>query len=398
MDKVYEKGIILQAVIFIIAFVVISSVVIFKQKFTKNPAQLSPVPPTATLSSPTASSAPSASAEPTSPQPGSTAIPSYNINVLVIKYFPLSSDGKSIDLAVTGDVGESYQTIRQHTVNVTNNLKKALEQATRYLGYKNPTASSSLLYNIIDTKEYAQAVPIKSHSDSPRYPDYNGIMSSHNICDYVDRKGVREVWLWAYQGPNQSDGQPFLGILESKMSGPYGDISNSRRYNDMPICQNTYRVYTFNYGRGTAEALESWGHQMEAELNAIDSSLFREKFQGPIYPQTQGITGRCGSVHNPPNARFEYDRGNQTPQNSDCLDWKPDDLGRLDPISCDSWSSGCGDKGDADNPSLNYQIFNWQNLPGDGNTKTYQGKRLRNWWDVHGNFDSLMKNPTLFVP
>lgn len=389
MDKVYEKGIILQVVIFIIAFVVISGVVIFKQKFT-NP-------------SPTATVTPSASAGPTSPQAGSTAVPSlapliqtsYNINVLVIKYFPLSSDGKSIDLAVTGDIGESYQTIRQHTVNVTNNLKKALEQATRYLGYKNPTVSSSLLYSIIDTKEYTQAVPIKSRSDSSRYPDYNGIMSSHNICDYVDRKGVREVWLWAYQGPNQSDGQPFLGILESKMSGPYGDISNSRRYNDMPICQNTYRVYTFNYGRGTAEALESWGHQMEAELDAIDSNLFRGKFQGPIYPQAQGITGRCGSVHNPPNARFEYDRGNQIPQNSDCLDWNPDDLGRLVPISCDNWSSGCSDKGDADNPSLNYQIFNWQNLPGASNTKTYQGKRLRNWWDVHGNFDSLMKNPTL---
>lgn len=323
----------------------------------------------------------------TTPDPLDT---SYDINVLLIKYFPLTQDGRNIDISVTGDVGESYSVIRQRTIDVTNTLKTSLENATKYLGYKDSTAQPSLLYHIIDTREYIQAVPTKS-TPIPRYPDYNGIMTSHNICNYVDNLSIKEVWLWAYQGPNKSDGYPYLSIAESKMSGPHGDISNSYRYNDMPVCRNTYRVYTFNYGRWTAEAIESWGHQTEVEMDAVDITLFRNLWQGPNYPPTLDVKGRCGSVHNPPNARSEYDRINQTPWQSDCLDWNADSLGTLSGISCQNW--GCqNDNPLVDNANLNYQIWNWQNLPGRKNLKIYQDKKLRNWWDVHGDFDNVMSN------
>lgn len=318
---------------------------------------------------------------------GNNAI--YDLGVLVIKYFPLTPDKQNIDINVTGDIGDLYTIIRQRTIDVTSNLLSLLPKVSTYLGYKNTNSQPTLGYHIVDTKEYTSPVPIKPIGNALRYPDYNGIMAVNNICDYVDNKEVREVWIWAYQGPNKADGQPSLGISESKMSGPNGDISNSPRYNDMPVCQNTYRVYTFNYGRGTAEAMESWGHQMEAELDAVDSILFRNSFQGPNYPQTLEVKGRCGSVHNPPNAKEEYDRGNPTPNKSDCLDWNPDSLGQLSDISCQNW--GCQQVSDSDNPSLNYMIWMWQNLPGRSNTKTYQGKLLRNWWDVHGDFDSVIK-------
>ena len=173
------------------------------------------------------------------------------------------------------------------------------------------------------------------------------------------------------------------------MSGPHGDISNSYEWNDMPVCQHTYVVYTFNYGRGTAEAMHSWGHQIEAEMNAVNAPLFG-LFQGPNYPPVLGVTGRCGSVHNPPNARFEYDWTNPTPHASDCENWNPDGIGATTQIGCDVW--GCNDISDSDNAQLNWQIWMWQNLPGRNNTKTYQGKQLRNWWDVHGNFDSVMSS------
>ena len=326
------------------------------------------------------------------PKPASKAADttdtSYNMGVLVIKYFPLTSDGQNIDINVTGDVGEPYNTIRQRTVDITNQLKIYLGNATRYLGYKDSTVQPALSYQITDTKEYTLAVPMLS--DGTRKPDYNGIMSSNNICDYVDNKGVREVWLWAYQGPTYpGSSYPYLNISESKMAGPFGDISNSPRYNDMPLCQNTYRVYTFNYGRYTAEAMESWGHQIEAELDVINRDLFRSLWQGPNYPQTLGVNGRCGSVHNPPNARSEYDRANPNSQQSDCFDWNPDSLGILTDISCQNW--GCSDIDPlSNNASLNYMIWNWQNLPGRLNTKTYQGLKLRNWWDIHGDFDTVM--------
>jgi hypothetical protein len=313
----------------------------------------------------------------------------YGMNVLVLKYFPLDQSGQNIDINVTGDVGGPYADVRQHTIDVTSNLRGALARASSYRGYADQSATPALTYQIVDTLEYTTAFPIKSGTSNA--PDYSKALTDNGICDYVTQHAVSEVWIWAYQGPG-----PQLAISESKMSGPFGDISNSYRQNDMPYCGSTYRVYTFNYGRGTAEAMESWGHQFEAELDAIDSSFFRNIFQGPNYPQILGVTGRCGSVHNPPNARSEYDRGNPTPQMSDCLNWDPDGLGSLSSISCQNW--GCSDNGDDDNPPLNYMIWNWQNLPGIDNSKVYQGRPLRNFWDVHGDFDGTMgQHPTIFA-
>lgn len=322
-----------------------------------------------------------------SPQPSVAPSPllgnDYTMKVLVIKYFPLTSDGQNIDVTVTGDVGETYTTIKQRTINITNNLVNSLPEASSYLGYKDNSSTPSLNYQVVDTKEYTQAVPMVT--DGTRRPDYSKIMTDNSICSYVNQ-GVSEVWLWAYQGPSYpGGGGAYLSISESKMSGPFGDISNSPRYNDMPQCGKTYRVYTFNYRNGTAEAMESWGHQMEAEMDVVDSGLFRGKFQGPNYPQTLGINGRCGSVHNPPNARFEYDKNNPTSQKSDCLDWNPDGEGTLFDISCQNWTCI-----ESEDPPRKYMIWNWQNLPGRNNTKTYQGKPLRNFWDIHGDFDRVM--------
>jgi hypothetical protein len=319
---------------------------------------------------------------------------SYQVNVLVLKYFPLTEDGINIDLSVTGDVGEPYDYIRQRTIDQTARLVESLEKATTYRGYENPYAQPALNYEVIDTKEYTKAVPIKPLNGFTRYPDYKGIMEEHNICDYVENQGVREVWIWAYHGPNKSDGQPHLSISESKMSGPNGDISNSYQFGEMPVCNTTYTVLTFNYQRGTAEALHSWGHQIEEEIQYIDWSLFN-LWQGPTHPQLTDETGRCGSVHNPPNAADEYDYQNTSEHPSDCLDWNPDSQGTITNISCNLW--GCNDNSDTDNPQLNYMIWNWQNLPGRGNTKVYQSNLLRNWWDIHGDFDNVIQNKrTLF--
>jgi len=350
-------------------------------------------------SSSPASSTPTSDSLPTPPPAPLPSLPtvagkdtSYSLGVLVIKYFPLTSNGQNINIAITGDVGDSYASIRQHTTDVTNNLLVDLPKATQYLARTYGGDPPALTYHVVATVEHATAVPINStiHPGYPTYPDYYGIMSGHNICDYVDNQGVHEVWLWAYQGPNKpGTTQPYLGIEESKMSGPHGDISNSYEWNDMPVCKHTYVVYTFNYGRGTAEAMHSWGHQIEAEMNAVDSKLFG-LFQGSAHPQVQGVTGRCGSVHNPPNSRQEYDYANSTPQASDCDDWQPDSYGKLSQVSCAMW--GCSDISDSDNSQLNYFMWMWQHLPGRNNTKTYQGKQLRNWWDVHGNFDSVMSS------
>ncbi|MBI2020056.1 prepilin-type N-terminal cleavage/methylation domain-containing protein [Candidatus Daviesbacteria bacterium] len=313
---------------------------------------------------------------------------SYDMKVLVLKYFPLTEDGQNIDINVTGDVGDLYSVIRQRTIDVTEALRIHLEKSTSYLGYSNPSAPSALRYQIVNTYEYTQAVPF---DPTTRRPLYDQILTAHNICDYVNNQGVNEVWMWAYQGPTYpGSSYPYLNISESKMSGPFGDISNSYRGNDMPLCDHTYRLYVFNYNSGTGSAMHSWGHQMEAEMSAVDSNLW-SIFQGPHNGRNSSLTTRCGDVHSPPNASGDYDYRNTSSWNSDCLDWNPDGLGNTTSISCTTWSCSDGDiiNNTAD---IKYFVWMWQNMPGRNNPKSYQGKQLRNWWDVHGDFDNVMGN------
>ena len=64
------------------------------------------------------------------PQPP-IADKSYDINVLVIKYFPLTAQG-TVDVNVTGETtlqGVSYENIRQKTIDITDNLISKLRES-----------------------------------------------------------------------------------------------------------------------------------------------------------------------------------------------------------------------------------------------------------------------------
>ena len=321
------------------------------------------------------------------------AVPT-TVHVVVLKYFPVTGDGQNIDIDVTGDVDGPLADLQARVIGMTAGVANALSDGSTYRGYADSSAEPGVQYSIVDTIEIHTPVPSVPSTLNPDYPkraDYASIMDSLSICDRVTDQHIDQVWIWAYQGPHQLD------ISESKMSGPHGDISNSYRLDDMPHCGRTYTVYTYNYGRGTAEAIHNHGHQLEAELAAIDAHMFYDLFEG-TEPHPSGIaTGRCGSVHNPPNAAFEYDWANADPNPSDCLDWDPDGLGTTTQLSCSTW--GCADHGDLDNPQRNWIVFWMQNLPGAGNPITFGGRQLRDWWTVHTDFDTTMEScRTLVLP
>ncbi len=302
------------------------------------------------------------------------------VPVLSVAYYPLK-DGKLDTQTVIQDTYGEYDLtldeVRFHVANLIPLVESALETGSTFHGYKNSSAKPFLDYQIISHQEIHEAVPLSdlTYNGLP-LPDYLSMMNRLNVCDYVDNLGVREIWLWTYAGTGKSG-------WESNMSSIYGDISNSTRNpNDLPACNHSYTVYDYNYGRGVSEAIEDHMHQFEAIFRFIDRTLFWEKFVG-YYPgyTIQDTRRRCGWAHFPPNGIKDYDWANQTPVTTDCESWNPDSYGPTITINCTHWNCN----------SLDFFIWWMQNLPGEGNPYTYQGRPLRNWWLFISDFDQIMQ-------
>jgi hypothetical protein len=306
------------------------------------------------------------------------------IPVLVIKYFPVKGD--LIDLEVTGDIGAPLEQMRQKTDEMTRELLFALQQGSRYHGYKNRKAPPSLVYTVARMYEFLEPLPtIARPGEKVPLTDYNKIMMRVNINQWVEQRGVKEVWIWGYHGG-------VLNLWESNMAGPYGDISNSNRDpKDLPVLEHTYTVYHYNYQRGTSEAMEDHIHQIEAVLNHVDGRertppgkwselLFWGRFVGSDRTHKIVHPG-CGWAHYPPNAEKDYDWANTRYVITDIEDWKPDGTGKKQRMNSDRW------EGD----SLKWFVYWMQNIPGANHRLTYKGKKLANWWVFIGDFDHAMK-------
>jgi hypothetical protein len=321
---------------------------------------------------------------------------SYQMNALVIQYFPLVSGTQNLDSTETqvscpnGQLSNTTDPshpctltfMKNYVAGIIGGLTSDLTSGSAYHRYSNSAAPPSLNYSVVATLENDSKVP-RDPSNSQR-PNYAGIMSGVNICNYMLQHGVNEVWIFAYQSSAMNQ------ISESLMAGPNGEFSNGPSDPTMPVCLRTYTVYTFNYGRALAEAMESHSHQLEAELNSASSTLFGQVFENnqcphPNDPSDQTCflaSSSCGSVHNPPNAASEHDYGDTTAHQSDCPNFG---LSGADvSISCLNWQS-CTRTMDTDEP--HYLTWWMQNFPGLGNQATYLGFSMRNWWDVHGDWD-----------
>jgi hypothetical protein len=298
---------------------------------------------------------------------GTSISKKWTVPVLVLRYFPVTRDRSRIDISVTSNVDAPLREIQLKCERMTREVAEALQEGSRFRAYKNPRVPASLKYVVVRSIDYLE--PLPRDPDKPKYPDYTRILERANIRDFVEKRGVKEVWIWGYHSKD-------LAPWESNMSSSHGDVSNSDRDpDDLPILNKTYTVYHYNYERETSEAVHNHIHQIEAVMR---------RHGGELWKTWEGEPGswRCGNCHFPPNAKSDYDWANKQHVDSDIEDWRPEGRGRMKPLNCDVWG---GD-------SLGWFVYWMRSMPGHNNGLQLRGKKLTNWWIFMGDYDEAMAN------
>lgn len=277
-----------------------------------------------------------------------------------------------------------------------NTYLPAISNGTKYHGYSNPNALPAITYNLVDSNIKLENNPPPYVSGTTTY-DYAALFSKYDLCNYSKANDIKLVILWAAGSGSYAGGFGESAVTGNKVP-TNGPILSGSQYCD----DKTILILGLNYERGLSEALESYGHHLE--------SVFR-KFR-PEYaswadessPQNTGLWGRgdsCGSDHNPPNARCEYDRSNPNgwlscgqagaPSSvmSDCRNWKPDGSGAKEALDCSFWN--CDKVHDGEN----WLIFWMQSMPGLNNGLVDStGTVIPSWWDYIVNPDSISTTGT----
>ncbi len=360
-----------------------------KTSVVATPTPATTVKPTST---PTSTPAPAAAA----PSKGATR----TIKVLVLRYFPLDSSGSKLDSGITG-MNDDLSLMRTKLSNLNQSVAAALSNGSKYHGYADSAVIPSFNISIVDDKEFLKAIPVSTNkipwNTAVNRPDYKKMLTEDvDICNLVNNSGVTQVWIWGYHYGNIEPAEGNMSMGNNSRSfwnhGSFGDVSNSEQIDDMPLCNKTYVLFNYNYGRGAAEAVEDHTHHIERINDFADSTLW-SNFVNP-YGQSGGTINHCGWTHFPPNGIKDYDWRNETTVKSDCMDWKPGGGGQVKDVSCHTWygSGSC-----ADDSGLAFKVWWMQSIPGMGNTLTSSGQALRNWWDFYIDFDEALIKGKRFI-
>ncbi len=195
----------------------------------------------------------------------------------------------------------------------TDQLIKALAEATRYHGFENPNAPPFLQYQVLKyidlrDKPVPQELAHKSSSLFPRqknppkdfYCDYAAFYTDEfakhygfqdpknparflNLHELINAGIVHELWFHAIHGP---DGWPGFEVIELKqyyddncqpIPGRYGWAGNGHS-DTMPWSGRTFRMAFFNPHRGIGCAMENFGHGLEGLANSNSIAYYKKYF------------------------------------------------------------------------------------------------------------------------
>ena len=267
-------------------------------------------------------------------------------------------------------------------------------EATRYHGHTDPDAPPSIAFEVLGEVNYVSYPPLGEPADDTGevfFPDYGLIMQNVGICEWVDDRGIREVWLHTH---HHGDLVPATSKLSSSA---VGDISNSFRFDDMPRCNNSYTLYNFNFTRGVDMMMLNRSFQIEALLNHNEEDLFLEEFVGGGTPPFVE-SARCGSSVWAPGASDGYNSWETDVVTSDCATWAPGGGTPVD-VSCETWFEAAYGSPDCTfDGGVAYLVWWMQNLPGhDNGLTTAEGEVLTNWWEPMARLEQVQNNPSWLV-
>jgi len=343
--------------------------------------------------------------------------------VLAIAYYPRDvARPEYLDQEETGWGGNNFGNLKiadweRMTEQMVSQGKELVSDATRYHGYKDPTSSRFIEYSVLDNTIHKYYTPIpRGHptGGGTTLPHYRQILLDHNICDLVDNRNVKEVWMYGYHSSK-------IVPDESRMSSIYGDVSNSYPKElyiadefKLPICNKAYVLYNFTY-QPTGDPgnnLHNRIHQIENVVPFIEgqdkwppnppvnTALGASTFWGdyaeylqrdprsinPDGTRAPGYKSSCGNGHITPNwsnsSTKEYIYDNRELSTFNCETWHPDESKTTYiTASCERW--GCTDKG----------FYKWfmQNIPGYKSDIEYQGQKMKNWWEFMYDFNASVE-------
>ncbi|MCC6127116.1 MAG: hypothetical protein IT426_19315 [Pirellulales bacterium] len=246
-----------------------------------------------------------------------------------------------------------------------------------------PVKIDGFLY---DESSFLEMWADRDKSHQPDRSSYKEIFNKHGIEQKVRQGKIDEVWLW---------GAPYMGFDEYAMKIPgdklYYQTNNPWYYRpyDIPDCGKTVWVMGFNYERGLAEAVHSFGHRCEGILSlTVGKGKWYDAEPGNPWRtfslQEKEFPGQAavGNVHGGPNAESGYDYANAKAVFSTAEDWLnyPHLTGKKTSIDKEAWGGP--------DYHLNYMKWYLNHLPkAPGATDGFYD----NWWQYVVNYDAAVK-------
>ncbi|NOX38223.1 MAG: T9SS type A sorting domain-containing protein [Calditrichaeota bacterium] len=196
--------------------------------------------------------------------------------------------------------------------------------------------------------------------------DYKAMCDQYDFGTKRNSGAIDEVWVYSF---------PFSGMYESQLMGPNAFWWNSPPIRDYDKLEKLLSVMGWNYERGVAEALHSFGHRMESAMwHAY--GRWQTDHETPnsweLFTRIdRDVPGgaHVGNVHFPPNGQSDYDYGNTRVVVSYADNWKryPYLLDQTRRFNCDEWQCS----------HLGYMRWWFKKIPHFQGV--YEGV-LNNWW------------------